>query len=68
MVSQDLVFDSMSSPSDCIATVNLTILQDSTIEGTELFLVVLSSSDEFVVLEDSFTTSVVIQDDDGEYV
>ena len=64
-LSQNLVFNSMSSPSDCIATVNIPILQDFTVEGTELFFVFLSSSDESVEL---ISTTVIIQDDDGEYV
>ena len=66
--SQDLVFNSATSPSDCIATVNLVILQDSTVEGTELFFVILSSSDEFVSLVSSFSAIVSIQDDDGKYI
>ena len=48
--------------------ISVQIVDDSTIEDDEIFLIILSSADqERVIVEDSVTT-IVIVDNDGEWL
>ena len=67
LLEHSLTFNSSASPSDCITTVEVNILEDFTVEGDpENFSITLSSSDVLVQFSNESTT-VKIQDSDCEY-
>ena len=62
VTSSDLTFNATTSSQ----TVTIPILEDNLFEGSETIIVTLTSADPAAILNPS-TTSVTIEDNDGEY-
>ena len=54
-------------PGETTADVNITIVDDNIMEGTEMFSATLTTADSNVMIGDG-TATVTILDDDGKYL
>lgn len=66
MISPTDLTDLTFSPGNTVQNIAISLVQDTLIEGDEVFSVILSTTDLNVQINDGITT-VTIQDDDSKY-